>query len=354
MGVNREQLNKNISNATWIFRIFGLQYFTLRNDKKENKVDKKQAIETKYKIIFVINLVFVAILAAILRTFEVWQSLIIFEKLSPFIFGCVLAFSMVHAIIKTPKARKIFEHCEEIVRIFEENQAFDCHYDEFGRAYKKVSFLLSSILSCLCVALTIFTYFYQYKRFLYVFFIKFIGHIIIVVNILRFIFLIMLIRHNVKLIKYSLDNLNYTDNLVKMREAGIALIMPTKNFKNFEIQSSIVKIRKAYNHILEMTDLCNEISGPAICFIIILGILGNAVSGFKLFLVIKHLVTIEKFAGKHQALTLDLNFDVKIFFLRTFYNDDPNIRATLLYCLLLQLYILDRNILLHDVNLLLN
>lgn len=309
MGLNREQLNKNIANATWVFRIFGLQYFTLKNDKKYSKIDNKNAIEPKYKIIFVLNLTFLAILAAISSTFEIWQSLIIFEKLSHLVFACVLALSMVHAIIKTPKARKIFELCGEIVRVFEENQPFDCHYDDFGRAYKKVSILLSSVLSCLGIALTVFTYFYQYKRFLYVFFIKFIGHIVIVANLLRFIFLIMLIRHNVMLIKCSLDNLNYTENSFKFHENRIAaLLLPTKNFKKFEIQSSIFKIRKVYNHISEMTDLCNEISGPAICFIITLAILGNAVSGYKLFLVFKHVITIEKFAGRHQAFILHLNF----------------------------------------------
>lgn len=292
---------KTLSDATRVFRAFGLQFFTLN----DNFNHRGKHVSRKFKIYFVSLLMVMLLHTGFLVWFmlnkkiscnENVRTAMLAAYLSYVGFLILLKFSLIHSYITTPKAKSIFEISEKIENIFDCNSSM-----MFGFNYvvlkKKLNQLFAqfTILNFICGAIFLgFSYVFNSNELVFTIVFQCFPFCFVGAYMLRFLFFITLVNYNLFRMK------NWFEFIIQMRNVreknSIRIVNDNKN-TNIQDIKRITSMREIYGLILEMTKLINDISGPSISVWFANLIVGNTLAGYRIYLGLKHDVPLKELGG---------------------------------------------------------
>lgn len=283
----REIFAKSLSQATLIFRIFGLQYFTLTDSsKRKDFCHQGNHIPAKFKINFLFILAFISLQAAyLIYKFELMKSteikdinvrsVVVVQQYVHVSIMIFLVISLVHSYLVTPKTKLVFRHCEEIANIFEKSLAFHSDYDAFRRKFRKIYLTRLLVFTIASLVLILFLAVYRTELIVFVIFFELVPYAVIEVNLMRFIFFITLVNHNIQRMKLFLEHL---------KGPRVINLTSMTFLKTSDFGQKIESLKDIYGLCWEMTRLINSISGPSIAVLLFLIVFGNTIAGYKIFL----------------------------------------------------------------------
>jgi hypothetical protein len=255
---------KVISNHTIIFQLAGLQFFTL-NAEDNQKFLRKHKFNLG-AVLMIFSCFLVGISYAIVEEPLSHGDKVLSKANSTFaytftIFSVVglMVFSMLFAYAMTRKSMKILTNFDEVSRIFTNNLNSPIEYETFSRKYRRVSILVFVIASIVTAVYLIALASSKTKAqwILYsIFFV--IVNLFFEIVFFRFIFLTMLVNHNLKNLEAVIDKIQKNMNaiVVTTKSFGIGHI---RNDDHFEIAMTLKKI---YGLIFVSSKLINEVCGP--------------------------------------------------------------------------------------------
>lgn len=294
MSNTREIFANSLSQATLIFRIFGLQYFTLTSSsKRKDFCHQDNHIPAKLKINFFFILAFISLQAAyLIYKFELMKSteindvnvrsVVVVQQYTQVSIMVFLVISLVHSYLVTPKTKLVFRHCEEIANIFEKLLAFPSEYDEFRKEFKKIYltrlflFIIASLVFILFLAV------YKMELIVFTIFFELLPYAVIEINLMRFVFFITLVNHNIQRMKLFVEHLKGQPSA--LAHVRVINLKPMTFLKTSDFSQKIISLKDIYGLCWEMTGLINSISGPSIAVLFFLTVFGNTIAGYKIFL----------------------------------------------------------------------
>lgn len=288
--LNNKNFNKSLSKATFIFRIFGLQYFTFSSNYKslgyqENSISRKFKISLAVVLTLILTqigyLIWV-LLAVEKRDIENFRQAFYMGVFAHFNIMAFLLLSVVHAYITTSDVKTVLKHCVEIAKILEKSLMINSDYDEFGRTFQNFCIkFVTALLPC-TLFLIGYTYMYDTKELLNVITLQVFPYTFIEVIILKFIFFVMLVDHNAQRLQIF-----FCIKIKEKENDKIRINFSTMDLKDLE---KIISVKEIYGLMLKMTRLINNISGLTISIFFLIFVLGSSLAGYMIFLVTKNVV----------------------------------------------------------------
>ena len=310
--MNNKSFEKSLSDATFIFRVFGLQYFVI-SSKNEPCSYKGNNISRKFKLYFVVLLIIILTLTGFLiwgfllednqeSESEKYKKAKNVGQLSILSMMVFMMFSVIHAYITTSDVKTILKHCAEIINIFESSMTFDSGFDCFGKAFKKFCFKFVTLFMACNLLLFIFTYIYEPERLIAVIFFEILPYCFIEVTVLRFIFSVMLVNH----INQSINKFFQQKILANSLRKSFAFIETNELEK-------MISVKKVYGLTWKMTRLINKNSGPSMSVFFLLVVIGNSFAGYMMFLGTKGEVPFEEQGGLYFVFFFFKFLQIKVF-----------------------------------------
>lgn len=284
MIAKNEQFEKSFSDLTRVFRIFGLQYFTLHSsaeNKQFNHHNSKISTKAKLTLIGVIAAAFVN--TSLNLFFHDGGSFLTVEFSMSLGFTILLVLAFIHSYALTAEMKKIFVLYEEVFKMLKRNLIFDSDCISNASTIKiilikaAVTFLAANFMNC------VFAYLFDNNNFYKIFVLTFFSNIVVNVIILRFILFIMLVSTSLESMKSFLakvQKVSMMTNVFDFETLPVKPVVPLITNEQFRW------LKKIYLSIWEMCVLANKISGPSSLTMLILCILENADAGFKIYKVI--------------------------------------------------------------------
>lgn len=293
MAWSSDSFGESLSSATRILQLFGHQFFTLNVSKgKEEFSHRGSKISIKFLVILILNVLFLLAICAWAIFVTSTDKLIVQAGsalgVSMLIITCLL---MIHSYKVTPKARIVFRHCEAIAKTFEQKLKIDCDWIGFSRKFKRfcVTFhLLMAACDVLYVTSVIIYYpsltFYMIPCYI-------IPVVICRISILKVLFLIRLLNHNLELMTKALARMS--EKRDRENSAGARTFV-----RSSEVYSTVAVLKEIYGTLTEVTEMINTINAPEICYSLCACVTLSIFGSIKIFLTFNHKMSLETIGGK--------------------------------------------------------
>lgn len=222
-----KMLNKpdafEISKATRVFRIFGLQFLTLDNLESSRNSDS-----FRLKAVLILNLSAMLAIIAMIIICDLAEEDERLGKPLKFLVWWYF-YSVIQSFVCAEKSKTTFRLCKNAQEIFEQNLRMDYNISEFVKKFKTFQLKLTVVSLLINSATFAHCFFTQQSLFLLFLatLIRSIPNFVLTVNIIRFIFFARLIDHNVCLMKQE-----------------IILILNSAKQKQLQNQSPFIRIVK--------------------------------------------------------------------------------------------------------------
>jgi hypothetical protein len=301
-----------LTKVSKIFRLFGLQYFTLTDESKVNHRGSETSKKFKLNFCLVLAVAFVStafktVCYKLKRQHQMSESLLnentesgaLVEEINKLITVCLLFSSLTHAYCTTSTAKRIFKLCEDINDVFQNNLNLEVDYTRFSSHFKKVLFCSVGLLSTSTLMMAIVTYLDDELNLLFLL-LDFSSYFFMFINLLRLVFFVMLVNFNFQNVSRCLkqvENLNQSSSFI-----GVGLRLKSFALLNEKDSTSkvFVSLKRIHKNLWDMTELINQVSGPSISILTILSILGNTLGGYRIFLYTKGEVNLVEACRKFQ------------------------------------------------------
>lgn len=299
-------MEKSLSRITLIFQLTGIQYFFISSESIATTSKTHQSMTRKLKLLFVANIVivigeFCAILFAIYveNGQHRQQNNVVAGQIVQFtsynLKVLVLLTTIFNSLFLRGKAKQIFQNSKNISEIVSTlNRSVD--YTSFENEFKKTfaKLLLSFMVSTM--ATLIFIYQYNQTNVLLWGILAAYPYFFLMITFTYWTLLVRLIRENLRSIKDCVVQLH--KNVKLFRRSSEAYNHGSRMRRNHETYNYIVKLKRIYGIIYETTSLVNEFIAAPISLFIIVVVIANVSSGYKVFLSFKQDVPVERVAGK--------------------------------------------------------
>lgn len=291
----KEAFEKALTSATRIFRATGLLYFTISSSSANRDFSHHgKKIAYRYK------LAFVSVILVILGYWALISMLNYYEKntlnigfVSSSGFWVMILIATVHSYIITPRMKRFFVLCEKALRNFENDLKMHVDYESFAQPVKAVFWKMTCLVISIKSLLIVFTFYYDFDNFD----LRIISSLLITyipsVYIMRFVSSVALIDKNIELIKECLQKIAQT-KVSRTNE---------KLFRMEEIKA-LVSLKRIHGIVWEMSELINDYSGPQIVVQTVLGIFGNSISAYQIYLVISDQAPFSTLGSKYEKYQL--------------------------------------------------
>lgn len=307
MAHNNRSFENPFSDLTKVFRIFGLQYFTLSTFADNKKFSHHGSqISSRYKIILIgITLALIANAGAMVLV----QDEIVLDLQSGTYYGffVLLILAIWHSYYKTAELKQIFVHCENVYNLFRLNLQFDVDCVEKAARIRRI-FVRFTIIFCV--------YFFVYltfvlvtepKQLLEAILLDFLQNVLVNLFIARFMLLVLLVFINVESMTEFLDQM---ENDSKVSNLFIAKSIGVRNLTTRTMKENLkafLTLKQIHREILKISVLVNGINGPSGFSLCALSVIQNASAGYEIYAV---------FEGKYPVASLASEFaeEIKIFF----------------------------------------
>lgn len=284
MMVKNELFEKSFSNLTRVFRIFGLQYFTLHSSPDNKPYNHHSSkISTKSKLTLIAVIAFAITNSSLSLFFHDGGSFLTVELIMNFGFTMLVILAYIHSYFMTSEMKKIFNLYEEICKLLKQSLIFDSDCISNAATIKNIltkaaaTFFAANFMNC------VFAYLFDSSNFYKILVLTFFSNIVINVIILRFILFIMLVGSSLQSMKSFLVKIQKISMMTNVFDFEI---LPVKHVGPSITNEQFKTLKKIYLLTWEMCELANKISGPSSLTMLILCILENADAGFKIYKVI--------------------------------------------------------------------
>lgn len=295
--LNVKGFKESLSKVTFVFCIFGLQYFTIdcKNDCFGYRGNK---ITNRFKLYF-------ALIASVLATeigLLIWVTIItdvsskessthatILGQLTSITSIAFLLLSVIHSYRSTSEMKAIYKNCEDIHKIFEGSLGFDSNYDKFGKSFRKFLIKFWIVFAVFMPIQATFNFFHDPAILQEDIIFFTVPYLFIIANVLRFIFFVMLVNHNIKRMKEFLE--------IKIKERSLRKQIFGKHLHEHDEFEVFKSLKEIYGLVWRLTNLANSVSGPTISVFFVLIIFANSTSGYMIFLATKGLLPIKDLGG---------------------------------------------------------
>lgn len=307
-------MKKSLSRITSIFQLMGIQHFSISTEPIETNSKRYNRITRKFKLLLLANIAiviseFCAILFAIYLEMgqQPQHNNVVAGQIVQFtsynLQVIVLLTTIFNSVFLRGTTKKIFENCKIISEIVSTlNQSFSHHTsleNEFKKTFTKL--LLSFMVST--VATLAFIYQYNQTNVLLWGIVTVYPYFFVMIVFSYWTLLVRLIRENLRSIKECIVQRLRLHKKVELFRISIETYnLDSKLKRNHETYNSIVKLKRIYCIIYETTSLVNEFIAAPICLLLILVVIANVSSGYKVFLSFKQHIPVERVAGKNLKL----------------------------------------------------
>lgn len=317
-------IEKSLSQILIIYQVTGVQYFSLYSEPLENTAECR--ITRNHKIFLVANLLivtaeFCAVIYAI--SLEAQQ-----KHHNNIVTGLIVQFStynlmillmittVLNSLVLRKKAKQIFKNCKNISEIYlvlNQIVDFSTFKHEFKITFGKlgIAFIGSTLGTLIFI--------YQYNQtnvFLWAVLAVY-PYFFTMITISYWILLIRLVRENLRFIKKRVLLLHKKHKLFRVNMDIFSHDL--KSRRNDEAHNVIVKLKRIYGIVYDITCLINELIGIPICLILIVIVIGNISAGYKVFLSIRGDIPMERVAGKDVYDTMKLITSKKVIYIMNFF-----------------------------------
>lgn len=296
MSSTADVFGKSFTSATRIFQIFGLQSFTLSNAKGNSKFTHNGSkTSTVFLLVLFVNLTVLTVTAAVMVTINRASGESVALRVPSILRLAAVAISMIHSFCVTSKTKLIYRKSEEIFKIFEQELKFDSDSIGFSRKSKRHFVKLFLLFLIYDIMLFIFVCIYVPSDPWYLIYFVFLPNVFTNVTVLKAIFSIRLLNHNIELMRKVLERLN---GPCSNDEKFIPFVKSVRYRSLSDIYPTIAIVKDIYETITEVNDLINSICAPIISGFLLMAIVTNSLAGYRCFLFLKHDVTFDVVGSK--------------------------------------------------------
>lgn len=281
-----------LTKSTRLFQVFGLQFFTLNNLRSSK--DAAPRFSLLFKISLLVNILYHIATIVLIITFDLLDNNIKQGKAFQIGSAVILIIFVVHSLLTTEKLKSIFILSYKAGQIFEKSLKVDNEIHEFCNKFQKVIMKFKVIIVVLWVTATVQIYLNKQPLFLLAAFIQQFAGFQITVSVIRFVFFVRLVDHNLVLMKLSVQRMTFDSRV----QRELINRSPFKRIVKFTKHNHLSSLKQIYSVILEMADLINDVSGPILMYCLILTIFVSSVNGLKLYYITQSDLPVEAAIGK--------------------------------------------------------
>lgn len=301
-------VENSLSRITLIFQVIGIQYFRISSESLEPRTN---GLTRRLKLFFVANiaLVFIEFCAVIFAIYlersqyhhhgNIVAGQIV-QITSYMVMILVLATTILNSFFLRDKGKQIFKNSSSItVILLALNQNVD--YTTFESEFKNTLAKLSISFVGATFATLIFIYQYNHTNIFLWGVVAVYPYFFLIMSFSYWTLLVRLIRENLRFVKECVVQLHHKVTLFHINSEIFnhdSRLIDSKLKRNNETYDFVVKLKRIYGIIYETTALTNKLIAVPICLFIILIVIANVSSGYKVFLSFKRDIPIERIAGK--------------------------------------------------------
>lgn len=286
MTQNNSSFEQTFSDLTKVFRIFGLQYFTLSTYADNKKFSHHgPQISNRYKIILLlINLSLAANAGAM---FLIQEEVFDLKIGTDYAFFVLLILAVWHSYFKTAEFKQIFVHCEKIYNLFRMKLQFDVNCVEKAASIRKIFIRFLIFFAIYFSTYSIFVLVTEPRQFLAAMLLDCLQNILVNLFIMRFMLLVLMVYINIESMTSFLgqiDSDSKVSNLFINKSIGVKNLTTRTIMENVK---AFLTLKEIHREILKISFLVNSINGPSAFALCMLSVVQNATAGYEIYAVIE-------------------------------------------------------------------
>lgn len=275
------------SDLTKVFRIFGLQYFTLSTFAVNKKFSHHGSqISWRYKIVLLV--LTLALITNAGATVLVQDELVFdLRAVTDYGFFVLLILAIWHSYFKTAELKKIFLHCEKVYILFKINLQFNVNCVDKAVKIRRILIRYGIVFGVYFFVFSTFVLVTEPKQFIKAILLDFLTNILCNMFVARFMLLVLLVFINIESMKEFLEHMDSdskVSNLFINKSIGVRNLTARTMKENLE---AFLTLKQIHREILKISVLVNEINGPSGFALLILSVVQNASAGYEIYAVVE-------------------------------------------------------------------
>ena len=313
-------MRESLQKSSKFLQIFGLQYFQI--DSMSGNAIFASGTTAGFKTVFGFYVLLLATMLIILIrkiVVDAAENLQVENNLRyvRVLLLVLLEISITHAFISTSKAKVVFEKLIKVENIFKNQLNFELKSEKFSEKFIRIFFVTTTIFTIWSASLLFSIYHFESLTYalislFYVVFLYFYAEMFY----MRFVFFILLVRHNLRSMKKVLERLETSSNVVGRDEISFLHLKPFV-LKQNEIFYSLLSLKEIYGILYEVTETINSLCGISIVIQLFMTVLTNVSAGLKIFLAANQAMPLNKLGSKlkyprNLSLIVEKNFSANL------------------------------------------